>query len=426
MRGYTDDLIIISPQQLADEHFRAALEVVKGTGFGITTKAHGLVSPKPGVPSDILGLYYITIPSRVRPRIRIVVPKEKITRLKEALPKLILALKENTQSYDKEFQQCFGLLALLSFAKEHRSEGPVLALMFPFLDEPYKKLRANHHERMLIINALLLAFEVLAQNALLEISPQCFREVAHVLSDACLTRTKAGLGGVIYRRVNGKLTTSYWSHIFDHREHHFLKNANIMDLELLACQMTISRAPDNALVYTHIDNVGGLFSLRRASARRLISNAAIQQFYLDTARKCLRTTLLYISSKRNTADAPSRIGQLEQCAQHRGAVKLDKNQNDHDRFISASFKRIELRAALLTQLAQRYWSEEEVEDTVRLLSGELPGEEQFAYLDLEVNPFGPQPAKETQENYQKGNPKKRTRDVLPEEEEREPPKKKTR
>ena len=51
MRGYIDGLIIISPEQLSDAHFKAALEVVRGTGFGIPTKANGLVNPRLGEPT---------------------------------------------------------------------------------------------------------------------------------------------------------------------------------------------------------------------------------------------------------------------------------------------------------------------------------------------------------------------------------------
>lgn len=122
---YIDDIIIISPPELAGVHFQFVKKVMRLLGFDLTSKEDGLVEGKINKQVDILGLNYKAAYKRgrsgiIRPVVTVTAGQDRMNATIDTAKQFIQTLKGSDRINYKDVHKVFGLLAFICYARDFR------------------------------------------------------------------------------------------------------------------------------------------------------------------------------------------------------------------------------------------------------------------------------------------------------------------
>lgn len=300
---YLDDFVLISAPEFQKVHHKFLKKLIGMLGFSISSKADGDICGAQNIITEVLGLDYLTDETGVQ----VTIPDSKAEAISREATELADQADGPLALDTKLLKHVFGLLNFIACSRLWRDEAPLLSLTARFLENP--PVPGSVDRALFAYYLRQLAKSIrdckLCYRLSLELTK---RKRAYLMSDASRTRTNFGLAwvlksqsGTTFCELRGARKTLPPC----------LQHASIYELELFAVLMAVEQADvSDLLLAVKVDNVAACFSLRKGTVRTTLAAAICSRIFCVLKSKRTKSNISYLSSERNPADAPSRIGQL--------------------------------------------------------------------------------------------------------------------
>ena len=300
---YLDDFVLISAPEFQKTHHSFLKKLIGLLGFSISSKADGDICGQTNVVTDVLGLNYMSDELGIE----VTIPDSKANAIARETSELADEAESGRPLNEKLLKHVFGLLNFVACAKATRDTAPLLSLTARFLESPPSP--SSPDRKLFVIYLRQLAKETLENKFCYRLTLELTkRKRAYLMSDASRSRVKFGLAWVL-KSENSTTFCELRGNRSDLPS--CLQKASIYELELFAVLMAVVQADiDNLLLAIKVDNVAACYSLRKGTVRTTLAAAICSMIFSVLKRKSTKSHISYLSSERNPADAPSRIGQL--------------------------------------------------------------------------------------------------------------------
>ena len=306
-------------------------------GFQLSTKSDGIVVGIAGKPTEVLGFNYTATTSETQEdeSVLVEVGADRIRATVSLINEFIKQLDDGKVEDPTFVYKVFGTIAFIVFARQFRSELPFISFLFdklkPTKHETKRIWKDDRNKREAKAALLTVAAQLESDAEVFKISSSTLRrELVNVLSDASACKQKAGIGYIRYRHGHRTVYTSTIRKIRSFPKWFNRFGPGIMSYELLAgYAAVVTTVPRNSSVILHVDNSGAAFAACKGSAKNILDRAIVAALMSFCRKNDISLRILYVSTKRNPADAPSRIDSIEQY--------LEQNSQDYDRISWETF-----------------------------------------------------------------------------------------